>query len=74
MTPRLLTDALAREASLLITMGCGEACPYVPGPERDDWPLVDPKGQPPERVREIREEVHARVVGLIDRLGVARTP
>ena len=63
--PRRLTDALAREADLLITMGCGEACPAVPGLRRDDWPLPDPKGQPLERVREIRDEIRARVEDLL---------
>lgn len=66
--PRLLTDDLAREADVLITMGCGEACPHVPGLARADWPLPDPKGQPPERVREIRDEIRARVAELVSRL------
>ncbi|MBI2682532.1 MAG: arsenate reductase ArsC [Acidobacteriales bacterium] len=63
--PQKLTDELARGASLLVTMGCGEQCPLVPGLERDDWPLPDPKGQPPERVREIREEIRERVKRLV---------
>jgi arsenate reductase len=63
--PRLLTPTLAADAGLLVTMGCGEACPFVPGLEREDWPLPDPKGQPPERVRAIRDEVRARVERLI---------
>ena len=62
--PRRLTDDLAREADLLVTMGCGEACPHVPGLVRDDWPLPDPKGQPPARVRAIRDEIRARVEEL----------
>ena len=49
--PRLLTDELASGADMLITMGCGDACQAVPGLERDDWPLPDPKGQPTARVR-----------------------
>ncbi|RKH62607.1 arsenate reductase ArsC [Corallococcus aberystwythensis] len=65
--PRRLTDELARNAGWLITMGCGDACPVVPGLKRDDWPLDDPKGQPMHRVREIRDEVRARVVGLLTR-------
>jgi arsenate reductase len=64
-TPRKLTDELAGEASLLVTMGCGEACPVVPGLERDDWQLDDPKGQPMARVREIRDEVRRRVADLV---------
>jgi arsenate reductase len=66
LRPRLLTPDLAREASTLVTMGCGEACPAVPGLERLDWPLEDPKGKPIERVREIRDEV-ARLVGELIR-------
>ncbi|MDC0681034.1 arsenate reductase ArsC [Sorangium atrum] len=64
-TPQKLTDTLAADAHLLITMGCGEACPAVPGLRRDDWPLEDPKGKPLERVRAIRDEVKARVETLI---------
>jgi arsenate reductase len=69
--PRKLTDELARGASLLITMGCGEACPVVPGLRREDWPLEDPKGKPVERVREIRDDVRARVEELIRREDLA---
>ena len=69
--PTKLTAELARGASLLITMGCGEACPVVPGLRRDDWPLQDPKGQSMDHVRRIRDDVRRRVVELIDRLGVA---
>ena len=65
LRPRLLTPELAREASTLVTMGCGEACPAVPGLERLDWPLEDPKGKPIERVREIRDEVERLVDDLI---------
>ncbi len=65
--PQKLTDDLAREANMLITMGCGEACPYVPGLRREDWPLEDPKGKPVERVREIRDEVRSRIEDLIQR-------
>lgn len=64
--PQLLTPELAGSASLLITMGCGDACPNVPGLQRDDWPLPDPKGQPLERVREIRDEIRGRVQRLLD--------
>jgi len=64
--PRRLTDDLARDASLLITMGCGDECPYVPGLARDDWPLQDPKGRPAEEVRAIRDEIRGRVKSLID--------
>jgi arsenate reductase len=64
-----LTDDLARHAQWLITMGCGDECPVVPGVKRDDWPLADPKGQPPEVVRAIRDEIDTRVRRLIDTHG-----
>jgi arsenate reductase len=70
-TPQLLTDELARGARMLVTMGCGEQCPVVPGVQRDDWPLEDPKGKPLARVREIRDEVKQRVQRLIDQQGWA---
>jgi arsenate reductase (thioredoxin) len=63
--PQKLTDELARNASLLVTMGCGEQCPYVPGLQREDWPLDDPKGKPPELVRKIRDEIKAKVAYLL---------
>jgi arsenate reductase (thioredoxin) len=71
-TPRLLTSELADAATMLVTMGCGETCPVVPGVERRDWPLQDPKGQPPEVVRTIRDEVRARVQALLAERGWAR--
>lgn len=67
--PTFLSDELARGATLLVTMGCGEACPAVPGLRREDWPLDDPKGQSVERVREIRDDIRARVVDLLAREG-----
>ena len=73
-TPQKLTDDLARGAQLLITMGCGEQCPVVPGLQRDDWPLEDPKGKAIARVREIRDDVKERVVDLLRRHGWARGP
>jgi len=63
--PQRLTDDLASAAAMLITMGCGEACPIVPGVERDDWPLEDPKGQPVASVRRIRDDVEERVRQLL---------
>jgi arsenate reductase len=65
--PRRLTDEIARAASMLITMGCGEACPAIPGLRREDWPLEDPKGKSVDRVREIRDEVRDRVADLVRR-------
>ncbi len=67
--PQFLSDELAKTATILITMGCGEACPHVPGLRRDDWPLEDPKGKPVERVREIRDEVKSRIEALLSREG-----
>lgn len=69
--PQKLTTGLAAEAQLLITMGCGDQCPYIPGLRRDDWPLDDPKGQSIERVRGIRDELRARVEALIDQEGAS---
>jgi arsenate reductase len=68
-TPRLLTEDLARRVNLLITMGCGEECPYVPGVERDDWDLPDPKGRPLDEVRAIRDQIRSRVESLIAQRG-----
>jgi arsenate reductase (thioredoxin) len=70
--PQRLTTELATGAKLLVTMGCGDECPYVPGLERDDWPLEDPKGKPIERVREIRDDVRQRVTALISQRGWQR--
>lgn len=69
--PQRLTEDLARDATLLVTMGCDEACPYVPGLRRDDWPIDDPKGRTPEHVRAIRDEIRSRVETLIAREGWA---
>jgi arsenate reductase len=64
--PQKLTEELAKDAQLLITMGCGDKCPYVPGLRRDDWPLRDPKGLPLDDVRSIRDDLKSRVRNLID--------
>ncbi len=63
--PQRLTEELAKGASLLITMGCGDKCPYVPGLRRDDWPLRDPKGLPMDEVRLIRDDIKGRVQVLL---------
>ena len=68
--PQKLTEDLARAAQLLITMGCGDKCPYVPGLRRDDWPLRDPKGLPMEEVRAIRDEIRSRVENLLRQEGL----
>lgn len=61
-----LTLELARRAQMLITMGCRDQCPVVPGVKRDDWPLEDPKGKPVGQVREIRDEIRGRVETLLE--------
>ena len=71
--PQRLTVDLAQRASLLITMGCGDECPYVPGLTRDDWPLRDPKGQPLDEVRRIRDDIRHRVSELIAAQGWRRS-
>jgi arsenate reductase (thioredoxin) len=63
--PQKLTEELAKKAELLITMGCGDKCPYVPDLKRDDWPIRDPKGLSPNEVRVIRDEIKERVKALI---------
>jgi len=70
--PQRLTLDLARGASLLVTMGCGDECPVVPGAKREDWPLQDPKGLPIAEVRKIREQVRSRVQALLAREGWAK--
>ncbi|MBA2765182.1 MAG: arsenate reductase ArsC [Thermoleophilaceae bacterium] len=67
--PQRLTDELARAADIVVTMGCGDQCPYIPGKRYLDWDLEDPKGLPVERVRAIRDDIAARVDGLIAELG-----
>ncbi|HMJ12305.1 MAG TPA: arsenate reductase ArsC, partial [Polyangiaceae bacterium] len=67
--PQFLSDELARTAALLVTMGCGEACPFILGLQRVDWPLEDPKGKPLDRVRAIRDEIRGRVCKLIEKEG-----
>jgi arsenate reductase len=69
VVPKKLTDDLAGEADLLITMGCEEECPVIPGVARADWPLEDPKGQPIERVHMIRGEIERRVRRLLTERG-----
>jgi arsenate reductase (thioredoxin) len=67
-----LTEGLASQAQMLITMGCGDQCPVIPGVRRDDWPLEDPKGKPVERVREIRDDIRRRVETLVQNEGWVR--
>jgi len=69
--PRRWTDDDLARADVIVTMGCGEACPLIPGKRYLDWPVADPAGQPLERVREIRDEIERLVVALLAELGAA---
>lgn len=73
MKPRKLTPELARGVQLLVTMGCGESCPHVPGLAREDWPLEDPQGKSLDRVREIREAIRERVRRMLSARGWERS-
>lgn len=66
--PQLLTRELAEQADVVVTMGCGDACPYIPGKRYLDWNLVDPKGKPVEEVRQIRDDIARRVAALVQEL------
>ncbi len=72
--PRLLTDDLARWADVVITMGCGDACPVIPGKRYVDWDLRDPKNLPLDEVRTIRDDIKGRVADLVKDLDRARIP
>jgi arsenate reductase len=72
--PRPLTADLIRDATLVVTMGCGDECPNVPGVARDDWPLADPQGRPLEDVARIRDEIRRRVSRLLTARGWGRLP
>lgn len=72
--PRRWTPELLEAADVVVTMGCGETCPVVPGARYEDWPVPDPAGAPLERVRDIRDEIGRRVVALLEDLGVAIAP
>ena len=66
--PQRLTDELAQRADVIVTMGCGDACPFIPGKRYIDWDLPDPKGRPLDEVRRTRDEIAARVDELIAQL------
>ncbi len=70
-SPQLLTPELAEQADVIVTMGCGDACPYIPGKRYIDWELPDPAGQPVEAVRATREEIQRRVDALLAELEAA---
>jgi arsenate reductase len=67
-TPQLLTTELAESADVVVTMGCGDACPYIPGKRYIDWNLPDPKGRPIADVRRLRDDIDRRVVELVHEL------
>jgi arsenate reductase len=67
-TPRALTRELAEEADVVVTMGCGDECPYIPGKRYVDWDLQDPAGLGLEQVRQIRDEIQSRIDGLVAEL------
>jgi protein-tyrosine-phosphatase len=66
--PRRLTTELAQEADVVVTMGCGDECPYIPGKRYIDWELEDPKGRPVDEVRATRDEIERRVEVLVNDL------
>jgi arsenate reductase (thioredoxin) len=67
-SPRKLTHELAEDADVVVTMGCGDECPYIPGKRYVDWDLQDPKGCPIDEVRAIRDDIATRVRALVDEL------
>jgi arsenate reductase (thioredoxin) len=66
--PHRLTRELAEQADVVVTMGCGDACPYIPGKRYVDWGLADPKGRPVDEVRAIRDDIAARIEALVAEL------
>jgi arsenate reductase (thioredoxin) len=69
--PQKLTDELARRADVVVTMGCGDECPYIPGKRYVDWDLPDPRGRPVEEVRATRDDIARRVERLVAELDAA---
>ena len=67
-TPQRFTDELLGKVDVVVTMGCGDTCPFIPGKRYVDWPLDDPKGRPIEEVRRIRDEIRSRVEDLVAQL------
>jgi arsenate reductase len=67
-TPKRLTDELVQRADVVVTMGCGDACPYIPGKRYIDWELPDPKGRPLDEVRTLRDDIAERVEALVEEL------
>ncbi|HUC32295.1 MAG TPA: arsenate reductase ArsC [Ilumatobacteraceae bacterium] len=73
-TPKVLTDDAVAASDVVITMGCGDACPYYPGKRYEDWKLADPAGQPLDVVRQIRDDIKGRIHRLVDDLLGDNTP
>jgi len=71
--PAKWSDEQARAADVIVSMGCGDACPVYPGTQREDWVLTDPAGQPLDLVRRVRDEIRRRVENLMAELGVRAT-
>jgi arsenate reductase len=69
--PQLLTTELAEQADVVVTMGCGDECPYIPGKRYIDWNLTDPKGRPADEVRTVRDEIERQVRALVQELEAA---
>jgi protein-tyrosine-phosphatase len=69
--PKVLTPEAVKASDVVVTMGCGDTCPFFPGRRYEDWVLDDPAGQPIEKVRPVRDEIRVRVLALLDELGVA---
>src|SRR5690606_38053741 len=72
--PKVLTTDAVEQSDVVITMGCGDVCPFFPGKRYEDWTLEDPAGQGIESVRPIRDEIRGRIVALLDELGVEAVP
>lgn len=72
--PTRWTEAMVEEADVVVTMGCGDTCPFIPGKRYEDWQLADPAGQPIEAVRPVRDEIEARVRQLLKELAIEPPP
>ena len=72
--PKPLTDDVVQAADVVVTMGCGDACPVYPGKRYQDWELTDPAGQPIEEVRRIRDQIRHQVEAMLATLGVQPQP
>jgi arsenate reductase len=72
--PRKWTEAAIRSADVVVTMGCGDTCPYFPGVRYEDWDVAEPAGRDPAAIRAVRDEIRRRVADLLTRLGIEPTP